>query len=555
MIQIRIKKSRKISKYELSVFLNFNFDMRIVKIIKEFSPNFYHLDTEEWEVSPSDFTQLIKKLAGFQYKIYDANLLYKNTENSYLKTEAFPHQVEALQYGMHNDKFHLGDEQGLGKTRECIDIAVSKKIKCGYSHCLIICGVATLRWNWKDEIEYHSTEECCLLGFRELVRGKNKGALRDKGTEARLEDLREIPEAYFWVINIEALRDARIVKKLQQLCENGIISMIIAEEIHKMKNPTCKQSRGFLKLTAKSQISVSGTPLVNNPVDLFVIFKWHGIETHTYTAFKNHYCVFGGFAGKEIVGYRDLKQISERLKTIQLRRLKKDVLSLPQKLPQLIFVEMGKQQENLYNEILINLQQQIDLILLNPNPLSQLTRLRQATGCPQLLSSTITENVKLDKLDELLEDIYAKGEQCLVFSNFSNVCEYVYEKLSHKYKLLTYTGKTKNLQENEKLFKQDKDIVALIGTIKQMGTGLTFTNCNHVIFLDSPWTKVDKDQCIDRTHRIGQTQDVNIYTIVCANTIDEKIEKIIRQKGKIADAVVDNVGTLSRKQTLDFLLF
>lgn len=551
MIKIRIKKSKHFkdtSKYSAYVPDNSLY----YDTLSQMSSYFYDDINELWEIPENKIQELKDRLSWFEYTIEGEELLSVCEFN--LKTKAFSHQIEAIYYGMEHNKFHLGDEQGLGKTKECIDIAVLRKQKYNYQHCLVICGVATLKWNWKDEIETHSNEKCWIIGCKKNKIGKNKGVLKDKGNAEKLEQLKNLPEPYFWVINIEALRDANIVKILQKYCKLGIINMIIGEEIHKMKNPTCSQSKGFLKLNADCQISVSGTPLVNNPVDLFVLFKWHGIETHTYTAFKNRYCVFGGFAGREIIGYQHLKELKETLNKIQLRRYKKDVLDLPNKLPQTVYVEMGKQQEKIYNEVLTDLQKNIDLIMLNPNPLSQLTRLRQATACPSLLSSTINESVKLDKLEELVAEISRNGEQCLVFSNWAQVCEIAAERLK-KYNAKTYTGLTKNLKAVETEFKENKKITALIGTIKQMGTGLTFTNCNYVIFLDSPWTQADKDQCIDRTHRIGQTKDVTIITLVCANTIDEKVEKIVKTKGLLSNAIVDNVKAMNNRDLLDFLLF
>ena len=551
MIKIRIKKSKHFkdtNKYSAYVPNNSLY----YDTLSQMSSYFYDDINELWEIPENKIQELKDRISWFEYTIEGEELLSVCEFN--LKTKAFSHQIEAIYYGMEHNKFHLGDEQGLGKTKECIDIAVLRKQKYNYQHCLVICGVATLKWNWKDEIETHSNEKCWIIGCKKNKIGKNKGVLKDKGNAEKLEQLKNLPEPYFWVINIEALRDANIVKILQKYCKLGIINMIIGEEIHKMKNPTCSQSKGFLKLNADCQISVSGTPLVNNPVDLFVLFKWHGIETHTYTAFKNRYCVFGGFAGREIIGYQHLKELKETLNKIQLRRYKKDVLDLPNKLPQTVYVEMGKQQEKIYNEVLLDLQKNIDLIMLNPNPLSQLTRLRQATACPSLLSSTISESVKLDKLEELVAEIAKNGEQCLVFSNWAQVCEIAAERLK-KYNAKTYTGLTKNLKAVETEFKENKKITVLIGTIKQMGTGLTFTNCNYVIFLDSPWTQADKDQCIDRTHRIGQTKDVTIITLVCANTIDEKVEKIVKTKGLLSNAIVDNVKAMNNRDLLDFLLF
>lgn len=554
MIKIQIKTAKKFSGYcKYSAFTKL--PIKYYSLLVKEKLAYYDDINEEWEVSQLIYQKLLNLLSNEQISISNEYLLFEYDFEKELKTKPFPHQLEGIQYGLTHQKFHLGDEQGLGKTMQTINIAVLKKLRNAYKHCLIICGVATLRWNWRDEILTHSNEQCCLLGFRTITKGVNKGQLKDKGSLAKLEDLQSIPEEYFWIINIEALRDEKILKELQKLCKKGEINMIVAEEVHKMKNPTCHQSKAFLKLDAETKITVSGTPLINSPVDLYAIFKWLGVEQHTYTAFKNHYCVFGGFAGREIIGYQRLNELKSLLNKIQLRRLKQDVLTLPQKFPQTIYVEMGKEQQTVYNEILIQLQQQIDLILLNPNPLSQLTRLRQATGCPELLSSTVKQSVKLDKLEELVEELAKKGEQCLIFSNWVEMCEKAKERLIKKFKVLTYTSNNKNLKQTEMDFKENKDIVALIGTIKLMGTGLTFTNCTTVIFLDSPWTMADKNQCIDRTHRIGQTQNVNIYTIVCANTVDEKVEKIIQKKAFLSNNVVDNRKVLNSKQTLDFLLF
>jgi ABC-type sugar transport system substrate-binding protein len=111
------------------------------------------------------------------------------------------------------------------------------------------------------------------------------------------------------------------------------------------------------------------------------------------------------------------------LKNIQLRRLKEDVLELPQKFPQTVYVDMYKEQEPLYKEVLAGLQDKIDLIMLSPNPLVQFTRLRQVVGTPQLVSSTVQKSAKLDKLVELVDEIASRGEQCLIFSNWAEVVQ------------------------------------------------------------------------------------------------------------------------------------
>ena len=100
----------------------------------------------------------------------------------------------------------------------------------------------------------------------------------------------------------------------------------------------------------------------------------------------------------------------------------------------------------------------------------------------------------------------------------------------------------------------DPKCKCIIGTIGAMGTGLTLTAASTVIFLDSPWNRANKEQAEDRAHRIGTKSTVNIITIVCKDTIDERIEELVYKKGLMADALVDGRITEGREQVVDFLL-
>lgn len=122
----------------------------------------------------------------------------------------------------------MSDEQGLGKTAQVINIACIKKQQRNYKHCLIICGVNGLKWNWKAEVEKHSNEQAYILGTRYNKNGKEKiGTMQD-----RLNDLMQIEnlKSYFLITNIETLRDENIIKKLKELCDNKIINMIALDE-------------------------------------------------------------------------------------------------------------------------------------------------------------------------------------------------------------------------------------------------------------------------------------------------------------------------------------
>lgn len=556
MIRINVKESKKFKDFQYCLFIKCSFDIDIVSKFRKLEFRYFHVNSDCWEIAPIHLQAVKNILINQEYQIIGEELLQNDLGDFTFKTKPYQYQIEGVKYGIDKRHWHLGDEQGLGKTKQIIDLARYLKEIQGVEHCLVICGVASLRWNWRDEIETHSDETYKLLGFRFR---KRSNKLYDGGTKAKLEDLEEVPEEFFWIINIEAFREEAIVKLLKKYHENGTIGAIFIDEVHKVKNPLSAQGKEFIKvMNTKNKndyrVTMSGTPLVNQPMDLFIIFKSLGYEENSYTAFKNHYCIFGGYMDREIVGYRNLQELKTRLKNIQLRRLKEDVLELPQKFPQTVYVDMYKEQEPLYKEVLAGLQDKIDLIMLSPNPLAQFTRLRQVVGTPQLVSSTVQKSAKLDKLVELVDEIASRGEQCLIFSNWAEVVQIIVDILK-PYNAMGYLAKNKNLKDTENSFKADKNKVALVGTIKLMGTGLTFNNSNNVIFFDSPWTGADKQQCIDRCHRIGQTNDLNIYSLVCANSIDEKVEMIVRRKELLSQGIVDSGNIIRMQEIINMLLY
>ena len=261
----------------------------------------------------------------------------------------------------------------------------------------------------------------------------------------------------------------------------------------------------------------------------------------------------GGYGGYEVVGYRNLGELQENLDSLMLRRLKKDVLDLPDKIYTTEYVEMNKAQTTIYNEVKAEIKEQIDKIKISNNPLAQLIRLRQATGFTGILSSQTKESAKLDRLEEIVEELVENDEKCIIFSNWTDMTTPTYERLK-KFNPAIITGETKNRVVEQDKFMNDKKCKCIIGTIGAMGTGLTLTAATTVIFLDSPWNRANKEQAEDRAHRIGTASTVNIITLVCKDTIDERIEELVYKKGAMADALVDGKVDLNKSEVIDFLL-
>lgn len=558
MINIRVADSQKMNG-DYSLYISFPFDNKIVSTIRELPSRYWNADEKEWEVPFNKLPVIIKDLADYDFQITGKYIdtskpEVKVPEGFEFKTKPFSHQIEGFNYGLQFDRWLLGDEQGLGKTKQVIDIAIAKKLQNGYTHCLIICGVNGLKWNWQEEIQTHSNETGWILGQRETASGKLKiGTSHDKLND--LTHLEAIPD-YFLITNIETLRNAEINAQLIKLCKQKKIQMIAADECHKMKNPTSQQGKAFLKLQAKTMIAMTGTPLMNNPLDLYIILKWLGYEKHAFGAFKKHYCNFGGFGGYEITGYKNLEELQEQLSEIMLRRLKDDVLDLPEKIYVNDYVDMTAKQAIIYKEATMEVMENLDRIKASSNPLAELIRMRQATGYTGILSSTIKEGAKLDRLEELVRENVENGKKVIVFSNWTQMTTPIFDRLSEKYNGLLITGATKDnvRQEYVNQFQNDKSCNFIVGTIGAMGTGLTLNAASTVIFVDEPWTMAAKAQAIDRAHRIGTNHNVTVITLMCKDTIDEKIHELVEKKEAISDVLVDGKIEGTREDILEFLL-
>lgn len=466
-------------------------------------------------------------------------------------TKPFQHQIESFNYAEENDEFLLADEQGLGKTKQAIDIAVHKKQQTNMKHCLIICGVNSSKRNWVNEINTHSHENAKILGTRLGARGK----LYVGGTvKSRIEDIEEVAQGetneFFLITNLETLRNKVVQEYLKDLTRDGLIGMVVFDEIHKAKNAISKQGRSIHCLQSKYKIALTGTPLMNNPIDLYNILKWLGAYKYQFYTFQHRYCEMGGRGGYAVVGYKNLKELRSLFEKVMLRRKKEDVLDLPEKVRMTEYVSMTTKQEQIYREVRECIMANIQQIKLSPNPLAQLIRLRQATGYTGILSDTIQESAKINRLKEMLEEVVASGRKALVFSNWTSMTDVLVEEFKH-YSPAVITGKTKDVDIEKEKFQNDDDCKIAIGTVGVMGTAHTMTEASYVFFIDKPWNQANTEQAEDRAHRIGTKQTVQVITLVCENTIDERIEDIIYKKKELSDGLIEGDEDIIEKLNVD----
>ena len=562
MVHIEIAQPERLkptSLSKLSAFVSFEYDSNLVSIIKSMGTRVYIPDKKTWEIPESAVPMLMSRLRD--YDVLLRGEMHHETPESHARlpsgfvftTKPYKHQMEGVIYGLEHESFLLGDDQGLGKTKEIIDIAMCRKQTDGLKHCLIICGINGNKYNWADEVKIHSREDSWILGTRFTKRPPIK--MIEGSTKDKMEDLNNIPHQFFWITNIETLRGGSfkekqgkrtvtrfpIAEKIQELCDRGIIGMIAFDEAHKAKNPDSQQGKALLSIDCKGpKIPMSGTFVLNNPLDLYLPLKWAGFETHSFYAYKQHYCTMGGFGGKEIVGYKNLDELRSMVSKVMLRRVKGDVLDLPPKVHTIEWVDAYPEQKSLYKDVRDQVRDNIDKVKVHPDPLSEMLRLRQVTGYPGILSSTVTKSAKMDRMEELVEDEVSVGGKAIIFSNWSEMTNVIRHKLK-KYNPAYITGEVGSVQrmEEKDRFQNDPDCKVMIGTIGALGTGFTLTAAQLVIFVDEPWNRGIKDQAEDRAHRIGTRGTVRIVTILTRDTVDEGVYNLVQKKGKMADLLVD----------------
>ena len=523
-----------------SLFVSFDFNRAIVDEIKLLDGCVFNAETKEWEMPLTNLAEFVDRccvhdLINLQLLEYKEKEAVKYQLSPY-QTKPFSYQEEGIQFGLNHENWLLLDAPGLGKTLQLTYLAKELKERQGLQHCLIICGINTLKTNWKNEIEKHSNLSCRILGQRIT----KKGNFVVDGIQERLKQLKEPIEEFFVITNVETLREDKIVQALLKNKYNKF-DMIVVDEVHRMKNPNSQQGKNFLKLNkAKYKVGATGTLLLNNPLDAYVPLKWIGAERANYSTFRYYYCNYGGPFGNMLVGFKNVQVLQDQIKKYSLRRTK-DILNLPPKNVIHEYVDMSDAQSIFYDNVKAGVAQEFNKVKLNAaNVLSLVARLRQATACPSILTTESIPSAKMDRAEDLVEQIVGSGYKVVIFSTFKQTVYELAQRL-RQYKLVVATGDQSDaeIEAAKQALQEDPDTKIFIGTWQKCGTGITLTAASYMIFIDTPWTDADFCQASDRIHRIGTKDSVFIYNLVTRGTVDERVLELVTDKAAIADYIVD----------------
>ena len=554
MIHItEISPPKKISGLS-SICVTFDFNQYVVDSLKTIPAFYYHKKDNVWEFPVCYLSRLLDSLTfldeiklslldtpesgefhfGRQFNLEPLSEIEKVS----FKMKPFEHQLDAINYGLTHEKWLLLDSMGLGKTNSIIWLAEILKRRGLIDHCFIICGVNSLKQNWKKEIQKFSTESAVVLG-EHITR---TGSIRYKSMDKRAQQLKDPIDEFFVITNLESLRDDRIIEAFKK--SSNKFGMIAFDEAHKAATKTSQQGTNLLKLDAPFKIAATGTLITNNPLSAYVPLSWTGNDQSILTTYKSQYCNFGGIKDSQVIGFKNLEVLREEIESCSLRRTLDQVRSdMPPKTITVETLELDDSQRKFYEAIKEGVKEEADKIeLKSANLLALTTRLRQATACPSLLTTQKVSSCKVDRCVELIQELTSQGEKVVVLSVFKETINELVTKLD-QFRYSVNTGDVPDVvvASNVERFQENPDEQVFIGTWGKVGTGWTLNAASYLICIDTPYTAAMFDQGTDRIWRVNNTRPAFITVLICNETIDERVQEIIETKKELGEYLVDGI--------------
>jgi SWI/SNF-related matrix-associated actin-dependent regulator of chromatin subfamily A-like protein 1 len=430
------------------------------------------------------------------------------------------HQKEAIEKLVRNKKFILADDMGLGKTTATIIAA----LETGAKKILIVCP-ASLKINWQREIENYSDRSVYIS------EGKKFSDEHD-----------------FVIINYDILKNFHDPKKKDEsTILKSNFDLIIMDEAHMISNPQAQRTKIVNDIAQKSTRVwlLSGTPMTSRPMNYYNLLNLvDSPVAMNWMAYAKRYC--NGFqfsVGKRkvwnVTGASNLDELRDRTQTHILRRLKEDVLDLPEKIITPVYLRLkSKDYEDLMGEY-------FDWYDNNSEESSSLTL--QFGKLMKVRKIIASEKVK--STIELAENIIDQGKKVIIFTNFTDTLQEIYNHFGKSAVYLDGSCSKPHRQNSVDEFQTNDKIKVFVGNLKAAGVGLTLTSAEAVIMNDLSFVPAEHSQAEDRSHRIGQKNSTSVYYPIFENTIEGAIYDILNRKKKIistvmGDDMMDDASTI-----------
>ena len=422
------------------------------------------------------------------------------------------HQKIAIEKLLANDKYILADDMGLGKTTSTVVASLESDIK----KVLIVCP-ASLKINWKREIELYSDEKVLI------VEGKKWGSTFK-----------------YYIINYDILKNFHTTENTKdsdayKIILNEGFDLAIVDEAHYISNSQAQRTKLLNDILAKIPRVwlLTGTPMTSRPINYFNLLKIvNSPLTLNWKSYVLRYCkgyqfTVGGRRIWNTSGASNLDELREQTKGVVLRRMKTDILDLPEKIISPIWLEL---KNSFYDD---ELTEFLRISKENRKKESLTVTLNRLMKLRQLIAIE-----KVDHTCELIDKVLEQGRKVIVFTNFTMSLDMIYEKYGKKAVVLDGRMSKDRRQQSVDRFQNEDKVKIFIGNIKAAGVGITLTAADTVIFNDLSFVPADQSQAEDRAYRYGQKNSVLVYYPVFENTIEMTIYNILQKKKEIIDQVM-----------------
>ena len=454
----------------------------------------------------------------------------------------YQHQIEGVRLMARMRSVLLADDMGLGKTLQVlttfgVDLVRLTADGDRYSEKMLVVCPVSLKTNWAEEIEAFTNIPYVVLDGSPAAR------------LIKLEEFEMIEGPKILIMNYE------LVEKHLNDLNRQRFDIAAFDEGHYLQNHKAKRTKACQAVYRVRTVIMTGSPMLNHVNGLWTILdmiepgKWG-----TYWSFTKRYCVFGGFQDKQIIGVKNEQELITRLQSVMVRRLKEDVLDLPEVQYIRRTVGLTKLQRTMYDEV-------VEEMRLTPpaggdpvaieNALTKFLRLKQICGTTHGVGGQeVDESEKLNQAVDDAMELITNGHKLVVFTQFRSVqscfirrLEAAIQKEGLDVPVFSLNGDVdKSLRQGiVHDWAEARGASVMVGMLQVIGVGLNMTAARHGMFLDKLFTPLMNKQAVDRLNRIGAdtTQSIQIIEYRVRGTVESRVEAILRTKQNLFDNVVE----------------
>ena len=465
--------------------------------------------------------------------------------NYKFKTKPYGHQLDALNASWDKENFAYFMEMGTGKSKVLLDNAAVLYDK-GLINGLLLIAPKGVYKNWYDsEIPTHLPDhiEKNIVLWKTSDKSKKQQLLLNtlfkSGTHLNI-----------LIMNVESFSSGNGSEFAYKFLSAHPKSMVAIDESTTIKTPTSNRTKNILKLSdhCKYRRILTGSPVTKSPLDLYsqcqFLDPWL-LDHQSYYTFRARYSIckkiqVNGRQVEIVVGYRNLGELSDKIKPFSKRILKDDCLDLPEKSYVKHYVELTKEQKKVYEQMKKEAIAFLDgKMQSSATVMTQLMRLHQITCGHFTADDGTIKDLPCSRLGELMSILENVEGKTIIWSHYTHDVRRIIKEIKRVYgddSVVDYYGATDTdaRSANIKKFQNDDKCRFFVGNPSTGGFGLTLTEAKNVIYFSNSFNFEVRRQSEDRAHRSGLKHPVLYTDLICKGTIDERIIASLSNKNKLA---------------------